>query len=331
MNKTSKIYVAGHNGLVGSSIIRYLSSKGYANVIFRTHKELNLLDQEAVNAFFKQEQPEYVFLAAAKVGGIGGNSNFPVEFIYQNTLISFFVIQAAFINGTKKLMNLGSTCIYPKLAVQPITEEALLTGLLESTNEAYAIAKISAIKLCTFYNKQYGTNFLSVMPTNLYGQNDTYNMETGHVLPSLICKFHEAKISNKNEVTLWGDGSPLREFLYSDDLAYAVVHLMEKYNAGDLRNTAGDFINIGSGEEISIKNLAEMIRSIIFEKDFLANPNKPADEICHINWDLTKPNGTPRKLCDISRLTSLGITTKTDLSNGIKKAYSDYLCRYIPC
>jgi GDP-L-fucose synthase len=330
MNKTDKIYVAGHRGLVGSAILRGLNSKGFTNIITRTHNELDLLDQKFVNEFFQTEKPDYVFLAAAKVGGIGCNANFPAEFIYQNTLIGFNVIHASYVNGVKKLMNLGSTCIYPKLAVQPIIEESLLTGPLEPTNDAYAVAKISVIKLCTSYNKQYGTDFLSVMPTNLYGPMDTYDTETGHVLPSLIRKFHEAKITNKSEVTLWGDGSPLREFLYSDDLAQAVVYLMEKYTTKDIRNTAGDFINIGSGEEITIKNLAKMIRGVIFEKELVANPDKQADEICHINWDYTKPNGTPRKLCDISRLASLGFTAETNLKDGIKKAYSDFLSRYIP-
>jgi GDP-L-fucose synthase len=329
MNKTDKIYVAGHRGLVGSAILRSLNSKVFTDIITRTHNELYLLDQKFVNAFFQAEKPDYVFLAAAKVGGIGGNANFPAEFIYQNTLIGFNVVHASYVNGVKKLMNLGSTCIYPKLVTQPIIEESLLTGPLEPTNDAYALAKISVIKLCTSYNKQYGTNFLSVMPTNLYGLWDTYDTETGHVLPSMIRKFHEAKITNRSEVTLWGDGSPLREFLYSDDLAQAVVYLMEKYSAKDIRNTAGDFINIGSGEELTIKNLAEMIRGVIFEEELLLNPEKPADEICYIHWDSAKPNGTPRKLCDTSRLASLGFIAKTSLKDGIKKTYSDFVSRYI--
>jgi GDP-L-fucose synthase len=327
MNKTDKIYVAGHRGLVGSAILRNLNSKGFTTIITRTHNELDLLDQKSVNEFFQVEKPDYVFLAAAKVGGIGGNVTFPAEFIYQNTLIGFNVIHASYVNGVKKLMNLGSTCIYPKLAVQPIIEESLLTGPLEPTNDAYALAKISVIKLCSSYNKQYETSFLSLMPTNLYGPGDTYNIETGHVLPSLISKFYKAKISGKNEVVLWGDGSSLREFLYSDDLADAAIHLMNFCNASDIRNSAGDFINVGSGEELTIKELAKKIRNLVYENELLTSPNKSADDLCCINWDYTKPNGTPRKICDASRLTALGFTAKTKLSDGIKKTYLDFLHR----
>ncbi|MDR0497475.1 MAG: GDP-L-fucose synthase [Treponema sp.] len=313
MIQSDKIYIAGHSGLVGSAIVRRLRSDGYTNLVTRTYRELDLVDQKAVYAFFEQERPEYVIFAAAKVGGIIANSTYPADFIYQNTMMGFNVINAAYNFNVKKLMNLGSTCIYPKMAEQPIKEEALLTGPLEPTNDAYALAKISIIKLCTAYNKQYGTNFLSVMPTNLYGIGDNYDLETSHVLPAMIRKFHEAKISNAHEVVLWGDGTPFREFLYSDDLAAAVIYLMTHCNASDLRNGAGDFINVGSGKELSIKELAQTVQSIVYE-------NKP----CQIRWDTAKPNGTPRKLCDISRLTALGFTAGTELRDGIIKAYKDF-------
>jgi GDP-L-fucose synthase len=321
MEKTSKIYVAGHRGLVGSAIMRCLQERGYTNIVHRTHAELDLLNQQAVNNFFAGEKPEYVFLAAAKVGGIGANSMYPAEFIYQNMMIGFNVIHTAYKTGVKKLMNLGSTCIYPKMAVQPIKEESLLTGTLESSNDAYALAKIGAIKLCSSYNRQYGANFLSVMPTNLYGIGDAYDLENSHVLPTMIRKFHEAKIFGSNKVVLWGNGSPLREFLYCDDLADIVVSLMERKNAADLRNEAGDFINIGSGKELSIKELANVICAVVYENKM---DNIP---LCHITWDTSKPNGTPRKLSDISRLLALGFTAKTELSDGIKKAYTDFLSR----
>jgi GDP-L-fucose synthase len=327
MQKGSKIYVAGHRGLVGSAVMRSLRAKGYSNIITRSHAELDLLNQEAVGAFFAAEKPEYVFLAAAKVGGIGANSNYPAEFIYLNTMIGFNVVHAAYTAGVKKLMNLGSTCIYPKMAEQPIQEESLLTGLLEPTNDAYALAKISVIKLCKAYNEQYGTNFLSAMPTNLYGSGDNYDLENSHVLPAMIRKFHEAKESGSNTVTLWGDGSPLREFLYSDDLADAVVYLMETKDAVDLRNAAGDFINIGSGQELSIKQLAETVRAVIYEKELRTGGLSP-DAVCGIVWDASKPNGTPRKLCDTSRLQALGFTPKTTLSDGIRKSYVDFLQGY---
>ena len=326
MLKDSKIYVAGHRGLVGSAIMRYLTAQGYTNIVTRTHSELDLLDQTAVNAFFAQERPEYVFLAAAKVGGIMANATYPVEFIYQNVMIGFNVVHAAYSFGVKKLLNLGSTCIYPKMAEQPIKEEYLLTGLLESSNEAYAVAKISVIKLCTAYNKEYGTNFLSVMPTNLYGSGDSYDLENSHVLPALIRKFHETKASATHTVLLWGDGTPLREFLYSDDLAHIVVSLMEKNNAIDLRNSAGDFINIGNGKELSVRELAETVRSVIYEKELENNANPEA--VCRITWDTSKPNGTPRKLCDITRLTSLGYSVHTSLCEGIRYSYADFLNRY---
>ncbi|GHV26505.1 GDP-L-fucose synthase [Spirochaetia bacterium] len=324
MNEDAKIYLAGHRGLVGSAILRSLQIKGYTNIITRTHAELDLLNQDAVHSFFTTEKPGYVFLAAAKVGGIGANSTYPVEFLYLNTLIGFNVVHAAYTAGVKKLMNLGSTCIYPKMAEQPIKEESLLTGLLEPTNDAYALAKISVIKLCTAYNKQYGTNYLSVMPTNLYGIGDNYDLENSHVLPAMIRKFHEAKVSGVNQVVLWGDGSPLREFLYSDDLADAVVYLMEQKNAGDIHHSAGDFINIGSGQELTIKELAETVRSVVYAQE-LAMGNTSPDRVCHITWDSSKPNGTPRKLCDVSRLSTLGFTPKIGLCEGITKAYTDFL------
>ena len=320
MEKNAKIYIAGHRGLVGSAIMRCLRAVGFSNLLTHTHDELDLLDQPAVNNFFEKEKPEYVFLAAAKVGGIGANSTYPADFIYQNTMIGFNVIHGAYKNGVKKLINLGSSCIYPKMAPQPMKEEYLLSNFLEPTNEAYAVAKISVIKLCTFYNQQYGTNFLSVMPTNLYGPGDNYDPDGSHVLPALIRKFHEAKVSVCDHVTLWGDGSPLREFLYSDDLAQALVMLMQNNNTGDLSNPAGDFVNIGCGKDLTIKELAEKIRDVVYEKA----PNR----ICRIEWDTSKPNGTPKKLLDISRITALGFSPKTSLTEGIKLAYKDFVNNY---
>jgi len=319
MNKNEKIYVAGHRGLVGGAIVRKLKAEEYTNLLIRSHVELDLLDQEAVNFFFEKEKPKYVFLAAAKVGGIGVNSTYPAEFIYQNTMIGFNVVHAAYKNNVKKLINLGSSCIYPKLAPQPMKEEYLLSDFLEPTNEAYAIAKINVIKLCTYYNRQYGTNFLSVMPTNLYGPGDNYDPNGSHVLPALIRKFHEAKVSGSDRVTLWGDGSPRREFLFSDDLAEALFILMKKYNAKDLTNPSGDFINIGSGKDLTIKELAEIIRDIVY-KDISAR-------ICHIEWDSSKPNGTPQKLLDISRISSLNFLPNIGLTKGIELAYKDFLSK----
>jgi GDP-L-fucose synthase len=321
MNKNSKIYIAGHRGLVGGAILRNLQSAGFSNLLTKPHKELDLLDQQAVNNFFEQEKPEYIFLAAAKVGGIGANSTYPADFIYQNTMIGFNVIHAAYKNGVKKLINLGSSCIYPKLAPQPMKEEYLLSDLLEPTNEAYAVAKISVIKLCTYYNRQYGTNFLSVMPTNLYGPGDNYDPDGSHVLPALIRKFHEAKVSGSDRVTLWGDGSPRREFLFSDDLADALVMLMQSNNASDLSNPAGDFVNIGSGKDLTIKELAEKIRDVVYEGI--------SNRICRIEWDTSKPNGTPQKLLDISRITALGFSPKVELIKGIELAYRDFIKRGI--
>lgn len=312
MNKDSKIYVAGHLGLVGSAIVRKLSIEGFSNIITKTHVELDLTDQLSVNCFFAEEKPEYVFLSAAKVGGIGANSTYPADFIYENTMIGFNVIHAAFLNGVKKLMNLGSSCIYPKMAPQPMKEEYLLTGPLEPTNDAYALAKISVIKLCTSYNKQYGTNFLSCMPTNLYGPGDNYDLENSHVLPALIRKFHEAKVSGMDRVVLWGDGSPFREFLYSDDLADAVVFLMKGKNASDL----GEFVNVGTGIDLTIRQLAKTIRSIIYA-------DAPG-RTCKIEWDTRKPNGTPQKLLDVSHLCSLGWKAQISLSDGLKAVYKSY-------
>lgn len=319
MEKNAKIYVAGHRGLVGGAIVRRLQEGGYTNVITRTHRELDLLSQAAVNDFIIAERPEYVFLAAAHVGGIGANSSYPADFIYRNMMIGFNVVEAARVVGVKKLMNLGSTCIYPKLAAQPIKEEALLTGPLEPTNDAYALAKISVIKLCTAYNRQYGTNFLSVMPTNLYGLGDNYDLQGSHVLPAMIRKFHEAKVSGEDVVHLWGDGSPLREFLYAGDLADAVVYMMESRDASDLRTLAGDFVNVGTGSECTIKELAEAVEDIVY-----ADVRKDGRK-CAVEWDTAMPNGTPRKLCDVTRLNALGWKAKTGVREGISIAYNDFL------
>jgi len=320
MNKHDIIYLAGHNGLVGSALFKELKIEGYSNIITITSKELDLTDQAAVEHFFSKNRPDYVFLAAAKVGGIGANSTYPADFIYANTMIGFNVIHASYKYGVKKLINLGSSCIYPKLSLQPMKEEYLLSGLLEPTNEAYAIAKINVIKLCTFYNQQYGTNYLSVMPTNLYGPGDNYDLSTSHVLPALVRKFHEAKISGADRVTLWGDGSPLREFLYSADLAQALVLLIQNKNANNLSNPAGDFVNIGYGKDLTIKELAETIRDIVY-KDM-------SNRTCIIEWDTTKPNGTPRKLLDVSRIAGLGFSPKTVLKEGIKLTYEDFVNSY---
>lgn len=312
MEKNSKIFVAGHKGLVGGAITRKLRENGYTNLITRTHSELDLTNQAQVDSFFEKEKPEYVFLSAAKVGGIGANSAHPAPFIYENMMIGFNIVQASYKNGVKKLLNLGSSCIYPKMAPQPLKEEYLLTGALEPTNDAYALAKISVIKLCAAYNKEYNTNYLSVMPTNLYGPGDNYNPERSHVLPAMIRKFHEAKESGKDEVVLWGDGSPYREFLYSEDLADAVVFLMENRDASDL----GEFINIGTGIDLPIKELANIVKSVVYENT--------TSRDCKIIWDKTKPNGTPKKLLDVSKLNTLGFKAKTDFKTGIKLAYQDF-------
>jgi GDP-L-fucose synthase len=311
----ARIYVAGHRGLVGSAILKRLEALGYRNLMVRTRAELDLTDQAATRAFFAAERPEYVFLAAAKVGGIGANSARPAEFLYDNIAIAMNVIEAARESGVRKLLNLGSSCIYPRLAPQPLTEDALLTGPLEPTNEPYAIAKIAAIKLCSAYNRQYGTEFLSIMPTNLYGVNDTYDTEEGHVLPVLIAKFHEAKASGADRVTLWGDGTPLREFLFSADLAEAAVLVMERLSAAEV----GEFINIGSGEEVSVARLAEIVRDVVYADA----PRRS----CAIEWDASRPGGTPRKLLDSSRIRALGWRPVTALADGVAIAYADYLSR----
>lgn len=311
MERNSRIYIAGHRGLVGSALVRVLTNAGYSKIVTHTSKELDLRRQSDVEAFFEQEKPEYVFLAAAKVGGILANSTYKAEFIYDNIMIAANVIHASYRFGVKKLLNLGSSCIYPKHAPQPMKEEYLLTGALEPTNEPYAIAKIAAIKLCRYYNEQYGTNFISVMPTNLYGPNDNFDLETSHVLPALIRKFHEAKTSSKPYVTLWGSGRPYREFLYVDDLADACTLLMEKHDYRDI----GEFINIGTGTEISIEDLALMVKRIIgYEGD--------------IRHDASKPDGTIRKFLDVSRYSELGWRHKVDLEAGIKKTYQWYLLHH---
>ena len=320
MNKNSKIYIAGHTGLVGSAVLRLLQSSGYENIITQTHTELDLTNQFDVNKFFEYVQPEYVFLSAGKVGGIAANSNSPAEFIYDNVMIGFNVIHASFKFKVKKLINLGSSCIYPRNAPQPMKEEYLLSDYLEPTNDAYAIAKINVIKLCTYYNKQYGTNFLSVMPTNLYGPGDNYDLYGSHVLPALIRKFHEAKISGEDRVILWGDGSPRREFLYSGDLAQALIMLMQNNNAADLSNSAGDFINIGFGKDLTIKELANIVLSVVYS-------DMPFKK-CNIEWDIKKPNGTPQKLLDISRISAFGFTPKIDLKEGIKLSYENFINNY---
>ena len=308
MEKNSKIYVAGHRGMVGSAIVRELEKQGYTNIVTRTHSELDLTDQAAVNDFFEKEKPDYVFLAAAKVGGIMANSNAPADFMYQNMMLEMNVINAAWKNGVKKLEFLGSSCIYPRLAPQPMPESCLLTSALEQTNEAYALAKISGLKYCEYLNRQYGTDFISVMPTNLYGPNDNYHPENSHVLPALIRRFHEAKESGAPSVTCWGDGSPFREFLYVDDLANLCVFLMNNYSGNET-------VNAGTGKEITIRELTEIVASVVDYKG-------------KIEWDTSKPNGTPRKLLDVSKAAALGWTYSTGLKEGISLAYSDFLRRF---
>ncbi len=305
MEKNAKIYVAGHKGMVGSAIVRELKKQGYDNVITRSHKELDLTRQDQVEAFFEMEKPDYVFLAAAKVGGIVANNEAPADFMYDNMILEMNVIHSSFKNNVKKLMFLGSSCIYPRLAPQPIKEEYLLSGKLEETNEAYALAKISGLKYCEYLNRQYKTDYISVMPTNLYGPNDNYHPTHSHVLPALIRRFHEAKIENKPYVTCWGTGKPLREFLYVDDLANACVFLMNTYSGNET-------VNLGTGVEITIKELTELVAKVIgYEGE--------------IRWDSTKPDGTPRKLLDVSKLESLGWHYKTDLEEGIRLSYHDFL------
>lgn len=309
MEKSAKIYIAGHRGMVGSAIHRKLVKEGYSNIVTKTSAELDLRDQQAVTDFFESEKPDYVFLAAAKVGGIVANNTYRADFLYENLAIQNNVIHQAYKNGVKKLMFLGSSCIYPKLAPQPLKEDYLLTGLLEETNEPYAIAKIAGIKMCDAYRAQYGANYISVMPTNLYGYNDNYHPQNSHVLPALIRKFHEAKVNGSAEVIVWGSGSPMREFLFADDLADACYFLMESYNEPNL-------INIGTGVDLTIKDLALLIKKVVgYEGE--------------LNFDSTKPDGTPRKLMDVSKLHSLGWKHQIELEEGIKLAYHDFLAKYV--
>ena len=305
MEKSSKIYVAGHRGMVGSAIVRELRRQGYGNLVLRTHRELDLTRQAEVEAFFAAERPEYVFLAAAKVGGIVANQSALADFMYDNMILEMNVIHAAWQNGCRKLEFLGSSCIYPRLAPQPMPESCLLTGSLEQTNEAYALAKISGLKYCEYLNRQYGTDFISVMPTNLYGPNDNYHPEHSHVLPALIRRFHEAKVAGAESVTCWGDGSPLREFLYVDDLANLCVFLMNNYSGNET-------VNAGTGKELSIKALTELVAKVVGYSG-------------RILWDTSRPNGTPRKLLDVSKATALGWTYRTELEDGIRLAYEDFL------
>ncbi len=305
MDKNSRIYVAGHRGLVGSSIVENLTQKGFTKIIKRTHEELDLTNQALVERFFKQEKPEYVFLAAAKVGGIHANNTYPADFISHNLQIQSNVIESAYQNNVKKLMFLGSSCIYPKMCPQPIKEEYLLSGYLEPTNEAYALAKIAGLKMCQFYNQQYGTKFIGVMPTNLYGPNDNYDLKNAHVLPALMKKMHDGKVEKRNFVEIWGTGKPRREFLYVDDMADACIYLMEHYEGNE-------FVNVGTGKDIAIKELANMIKEVVgYEGNLVFNTSKP--------------DGTPRKLLDVSRLTSLGWQYEIDLYEGIHRTYKDYL------
>ena len=305
MEKHSKIYVAGHRGMVGSAIVRALRAQGYENIITRTHAELDLTDQQAVRDFFASERPEYVFLAAAKVGGIEANDRHPADFMYENMMLEMNVINAAWQCGCRKLEFLGSSCIYPRMAPQPMPESCLLTGSLEKTNEAYALAKISGLKYCEYLNRQSGTDFISVMPTNLYGPNDNYHPLHSHVLPALIRRFHEAKEQNLEEVICWGDGSPLREFLYVDDLADLCVFLMNNYSGNET-------VNAGTGKELTIRELTEIVADVVGYTG-------------RILWDTTKPNGTPRKLLNVDKATSLGWTYRTELRDGIRLAYHDFL------
>ncbi|WP_255717684.1 GDP-L-fucose synthase [Pedobacter sp. Leaf170] len=308
MEKSAKIYIAGHRGMVGSAIFRKLEKEGYTNLLTKTSEELDLRNQQAVTDFFAEEKPDYVFLAAAKVGGIVANNTYRADFLFENLSIQNNVIHNAYLNGVKKLMFLGSSCIYPKLAPQPLKEEYLLTGTLEETNEPYAIAKIAGIKMCDAYRDQYGCNFISVMPTNLYGYNDNYHPQNSHVLPALIRKVHEAKINDEKEVIVWGSGSPMREFLFADDLANACYFLMENYNEANL-------INIGVGHDLTIKDLALLIKDVLQYKGELV-------------FDASKPDGTPRKLMDVTKLHNLGWKHTIELREGIALAYQDFLSRY---
>ncbi|MDH5381414.1 MAG: GDP-L-fucose synthase [Cyclobacteriaceae bacterium] len=304
MNKSSKIYISGHRGMVGSAIVRQLEKEGYTNLLVRRSSELDLRSQAQVNAFFEAEKPEYVFIAAAKVGGIHANNVYRAEFLYDNLMIEANLIHASYLQNAKKLLFLGSSCIYPKFAEQPMVEEQLLTGTLEETNEPYAIAKIAGIKMCEAYRDQYGCNYISAMPTNLYGYNDNYDLENSHVLPALIRKFHEAKMTQKDQVVVWGTGAPLREFMFADDVGRACVFLMENYDGKQ-------FVNVGTGQEISIKELALLIKKVV---GFEGN----------LEFDTSKPDGTPRKLMDSTKLHALGFKHQIQLEEGIKLAYEDY-------
>lgn len=305
MEKNAKIYVAGHRGMVGSAIVRELQRQGYTNLVLRTHRELDLTRQDAVEAFFNYERPEYVFHPAGKVGGIVANQNGLADFMYENMMMAMNVMNSAWKTGVKKLEFLGSSCIYPRMSPQPMTESCLLTGDLEKTNEGYALAKISGLKYCEFLNRQYGTDYISVMPTNLYGPKDNYHPTHSHVLPALIRRFHEAKVEEKDVVTCWGDGSPFREFLYVDDLANLCVFLMNNYSGNET-------VNAGTGKELTIKELTELVARVIGYTG-------------RIEWDTTKPNGTPRKLLDVSKAKNLGWTYQTKLEDGIRLSYEDFL------
>lgn len=314
MKLNSKIYVAGHRGLVGSAIVSDLKSRGYANLVLKTHAELDLINQSAVRSFFEREKPEFVFLAAARVGGILANSQQPAEFIYDNLMIESNVIHQAYKAGVQKLLFLGSSCIYPKLASQPISESELLTGALESTNEAYAVAKITGVKMCGAYNKQFGTNFVCVMPANLYGPNDSFDLNQSHVLPALIRKIHEAKLASASEVVIWGSGKPKREFLFSADLAQACVFLMEKVNASDI----GEIVNVGTGQDMMISELAGMIAEIVgYSGKFV--------------YDSSKPDGAPRKVLNVDKMSKLGWSARTDLRSGIQATYKWFLQNLPKC
>lgn len=308
VDKKAKIYVAGHRGMVGSAILENLKSKGYTNFVLRTSQELDLKDQAKTQSFFETERPDYVFMAAAKVGGIHANNTYRADFLYENLVMQNNVIHAAYLTQVSKLLFLGSSCIYPKMAPQPLREDALLTGLLEPTNEPYAIAKIAGIKMCEAYRDQYGCNFVSVMPTNLYGYNDNYDLESSHVLPALIRKFHEAKVAKQPEVVVWGSGTPMREFMFSTDLADACVYLMKHYDQKE-------FLNIGVGEDLSILELAKLIQEVVGYQGSIV-------------LDQSKPDGTPRKLMDSTKLFELGWQPKVSLEEGLKKAYADFLQRY---
>ena len=305
MNKTDKIYIAGHKGLVGSAILRLLQKEGYTELVYKTRKELDLTDQSSVSNFFKQEKPDYVFLAAAKVGGIHANNTYPADFIVDNIQIQTNIIKSSFENNVKKLLFMGSVCIYPKYADVPVKESSLLTGMLEPTNDAYAIAKIAGIKICQAYRKQYGVDYISTMPCNLYGVNDNFHPTNSHVLPALIRRFHEAKVNNLQEVVCWGDGSARREFLYADDVANASLFLMNNYSSGEI-------INIGCGEDYTIKEVVELIKDVVGYSGTIV-------------WDITKPNGTPKRLLDSNKLFNMGWRPKVKLENGLKEAYEWYV------